>query len=108
RATLESDQAALEQAKLNLAYCEIRAPITGRAGNLLVHPGNLVKANGDNPLVVLNQMKPIFVSFGVPERYLGSLTQQHSRRRLSVEAAAKKDAAMVTGTLTVIDNSVDP
>src|SRR5213593_715464 len=71
RAALESDRAAVEQARLNLAYCEIRAPISGRAGNLLVHPGNLVKANGDNPMVVINQIVPIFATFGIPERYLG-------------------------------------
>src|SRR5215468_306282 len=73
RAALESDRAAVEQAKLNLAYCEIRAPISGRAGNLLLHPGNLVKANGDSPLVVINQIAPIFVRFGVPERYLSEI-----------------------------------
>src|SRR5262245_3360173 len=56
RAALEADRAAAEQAKLNLAYSQIRAPISGRAGNLLLHPGNLVKANGDDPLVVLNQL----------------------------------------------------
>src|SRR5215467_13724696 len=53
RAAVESDRAAVEQARLNLTYCEIRAPISGRTGNLLLHPGNLVKANGDNPLVVI-------------------------------------------------------
>jgi multidrug efflux system membrane fusion protein len=108
RASLDAGRAAIEQAKLKLAYCEVRAPISGRAGNLLVHAGNLVKANGDSPLVVLNQMKPIFVSFGVPERYLGSVSQQHSRRRLPVEVAAEKDGPAATGTLTVIDNTVDP
>src|SRR5262249_41015209 len=108
RAALESDRAAVEQAKLNLAYCDILAPISGRAGNLLLHPGNLVKANGDNPLVVLNQVKPIFVTFGVPERYLGVISQQHSRRKLTVTAAPEKDAMPAVGTLTVIDNAVDP
>src|SRR5438874_5029767 len=109
RAALESDRAALEQAKLNLAYCEIRAPISGRAGNLLMHPGNLVKANGDNPLVVINQIVPIFVTFGIPERYLGELSRQHSRHKLSVEASPEKDSNQaVRGTLVVIDNTVDP
>lgn len=109
RAALESDRAALEQAKLNLAYCEIRAPISGRAGNLLVHPGNLVKANGDNPLVVINQIVPIFVTFGIPERYLGELSRQHSRHKLSVDASPEKDSnRAVRGTLAVIDNTVDP
>lgn len=108
RAALEADRAAVEQAKLYLGYCEIRAPISGRAGNLLLHPGNLVKANGDTPLVVLHQIKPIFVSFGVPERYLNSIAQQHARRRLSVDAAPGKDSVHAAGTLTVIDNTVDP
>lgn len=108
RAALDADRSAVEQAKLNLTYCEIRAPISGRAGNLLVHPGNLVKANGDSPLVVLNQMKPIFVSFGVPERYLSAIARQHSRQKLSVDATSDQDAMPVRGTLTVIDNTVDP
>jgi multidrug efflux system membrane fusion protein len=108
RAALESDRSAVEQAKLNLAYCEIRAPISGRAGNLLLHAGNLVKANGDNPLVVLNQVKPVFVSFGVPERYLSAIAQQQSRRKLIVDAAVDKNSAHTSGTLTVIDNTVDP
>ena len=108
RASLESDRAAVEQVKLNLSYCEIRSPISGRAGNVLLHPGNLVKANDDNPLVIINQIAPIFVSFGVPERYLSTIAQQHSRRRLAVEVAADKEAAeTVKGTLAVIDNTVD-
>jgi membrane fusion protein, multidrug efflux system len=107
RAALESDRATVEQAKLNLAYCQIHAPISGRAGNLLLHPGNLVKANADTPLVVLNQIRPSFVTFGVPERYLRSIAEQHSRRRLKVEASPVKDAPPVSGTLTVIDNAVD-
>jgi multidrug efflux system membrane fusion protein len=108
RAALESDQAAVEQAKLNLSYCEIRSPISGRAGNVLLHPGNLVKANDDNPLVVINQIAPIFVTFGVPERYLGTISQQHARRRLTVEVATDKDAPQTSGgTLSVIDNTVD-
>jgi multidrug efflux system membrane fusion protein len=108
RAALESDRAAVEQAKLNLAYCEIRAPIAGRAGNVLSHAGNLVKANGDSALVVLNQVKPIFVTFGVPEKYLGAIAQHQSRRKLEVEAAPDKNSEHTTGTLTVIDNTVDP
>lgn len=107
RATLESDRAAVEQAKINLAYCEIHAPISGRAGNLLLHPGNLVKANGDTALVVLNQIKPIFVTFGVPERYLNAVSEQQSRYKLAVDAAPDKGSIHETGTLSVIDNTVD-
>jgi multidrug efflux system membrane fusion protein len=108
RAAIESDRAAVEQAKLSLAYCEIHAPISGRVGNLLLHPGNLVKENGDNPLVVLNQVKPIFVSFGVPERYLSSISREHSLHRLAVQASPDKDSEHATGILNVIDNTVDP
>jgi multidrug efflux system membrane fusion protein len=107
RSAIEADRATIEQAKLNLAYCQIHAPITGRAGNLLLHPGNLVKANGENPLVVLNQIRPIFVNFGVPERYLSAISAQHSRRKLKVDVAPEKDAMPVSGTLAVIDNAVD-
>jgi len=108
RASLEADRAAVEQAKLNLAYAQIHAPISGRAGNLLLHPGNLVKANGDTPLVVINQVTPIYVSFGVPERYLNAVSQHHRRRKLGVAVSPEKDAAPVNGTLSVIDNTVDP
>lgn len=107
RATLESDRAALEQAKINLAYCEIRAPISGRAGNLLVHPGNLIKANGDTAMVVLNQLRPIFVIFGVPERYLTAVAQQHVQHKLVVDVSTEKDSKHANGTLSVIDNTVD-
>jgi multidrug efflux system membrane fusion protein len=109
RAALESDQAAVEQAKLNLSYCEIRSPISGRAGNVLLHPGNLVKANDDNPLVVINQIAPIFVTFGVAERYLGEISKQQARRKLQVQVAADKQSTdAVRGTLAVINNTVDP
>jgi len=108
RASLESDRAALEQAKLNLAYSEIRAPLSGRTGNLLMHVGNLVKANDDKPLVVINQIAPIFVTFGVPERYLSLISQQNSRRKLMVEVAQGKESEeTIHGTLAVIDNTVD-
>jgi multidrug efflux system membrane fusion protein len=106
RASVESDRAAVEQAKINLEYCEIHAPISGRAGNLLLHAGNLLKAN-DIPLVVLNQLKPIFVSFGVPERYLGQISREQARNRLVVDASPDKDSAHATGKLSVIDNAVD-
>jgi len=109
RAALESDRSAVEQARLALSYCEIRAPLSGRTGNLLLHPGNLVKANDDNPLVVINQIAPVFVTFGVPERYLGKISQQNSRRKLIVEVSPdKEETETVRGTLAVIDNTVDP
>src|ERR1041385_5689178 len=109
RATLESDRAAVEQAKLNLEYCDIRAPISGRAGNLLVHAGNLVKANGDTPMVVINQISPVFVTFGAPERYLSTISPQRVQHKLKVDATPDNNFAHAAhGILSVIDNAVDP
>jgi multidrug efflux system membrane fusion protein len=109
RAALESSRAAVDRARLELSYCEIRSPISGRAGNLLLNPGNLVKANGDSPLVVINQIRPIFVVFGVPERHLGAIAQKSSGRKLIVQASVDRTAGQgATGTLSVIDNAVDP
>jgi multidrug efflux system membrane fusion protein len=108
RASLESGRSAVDQAKLNLSYTEIRAPISGRTGNLLLHPGNLVQANGDDPLVVINQIAPIYVTFGVPERYLAEIsTRQVSSRKLGIEVSSEGIKGSIRGTLAVIDNMVD-
>lgn len=109
RAALESDRAAIDRARLDLSYCEIRSPIAGRAGNVLLHAGNLVKASGDAPLVVINQVTPIFVSFGVPERYLADVARRNAAKRLSVEVTVDKTSNQAQrGMLSVIDNAVDP
>jgi multidrug efflux system membrane fusion protein len=99
----------VERAKLDLSYCDIRAPISGRTGNLLMHAGNYVKANGDTSLVVINQIEPAFVSFSVPEDKLAEIRKLSAAGRLKVLATTKdtpdKPAA---GTLSVVDNTVDP
>ena len=107
RANLKVDESAIERAKLDLGYCEIRAPIAGRAGNLLVHAGNLVKVN-DVPLVVINRLTPVFVSFNVPDKHLAAIRQFSAQRKLAVVATPRDNpAAKAVGYLSVVDNVVD-
>lgn len=106
RAALESNLAAVDKAKLDISYCKIHAPIAGRTGNLLVHPGNLVKIN-DVPLVVIHQISPVFVSFSVPERYLGEI-RRIGTAKLGVRVSLQEEPSQaVSGQIAVIDNSVD-
>jgi multidrug efflux system membrane fusion protein len=108
RAAIESDRSTVDRAKLDLTYCEIRSPISGRAGNLLVHAGNYVKSNGDTTLVVINRLRPVFVTFGVPEDKLAAIRQGERVRKLTVQATPQDSAAKVAqGVLSVIDNTVD-
>jgi multidrug efflux system membrane fusion protein len=107
-ATVRGDEAALENARLQLGYCEIRSPLDGRAGSVLVHQGNLVKAIDGGPLVVINRIDPVYVTFSIPEARLAELKQAMSARRLVVEAQAQGDAtAPVRGELSFVDNAVD-
>ncbi|HEY3839430.1 MAG TPA: efflux RND transporter periplasmic adaptor subunit, partial [Bryobacteraceae bacterium] len=107
QASLKVDESAVERAKLDLSYCEIRAPIAGRVGNLLVHAGNLVKVN-DVALVVINKISPVFVSFNAPETRLESIRRYSAERKLPVEVTSRDDpGTKVTGYLSVIDNTVD-
>jgi multidrug efflux system membrane fusion protein len=105
RAVVAADRAAAENARLQRSYCEIRSPLDGRTGSLMVHAGNLVKANDTAPLVVINQVEPVYVQFSVPEDNLALLRQ---RAGAKVDAAPQQGGAPIaSGTLTFIDNNVD-
>jgi multidrug efflux system membrane fusion protein len=107
-AALAVDQAALDGLQLQLEFTEIRAPIAGRAGRVLVQPGNLVKADDTTPLVVINQLSPIYVSFALPQSLLGRVRGAHSGNDpLAVTARAEGVAATERGELAFVDNAVD-
>jgi multidrug efflux system membrane fusion protein len=108
RASLALDRAQVEQARLQLGFASIASPINGRAGHVLVQEGNLVGKSGDDrPLVVINQVQPIFVSFSVPERHLPEIQKQAALGQLRVEAQNAEGLVLDTGELASIDNAVD-
>ena len=107
-ATVQADRAVLENAKVQVLYATINAPISGRTGTLLVHEGNLVRANDTAPLVVINQVSPINVSFGIPEGQLPDLKRYMAQGTLRLDATPPNETESSRGTITFIDNSVDP
>jgi multidrug efflux system membrane fusion protein len=107
--TLAADRAAVENATVQLQYATIAAPIAGRTGALMVHEGNLIRANDVAPLVVINQVSPIYVSFAIPESRLSELKQYIARGSVKVEALAPNDPGPPSvGRITFVDNTVDP
>ena len=93
-AAVKADEAAVENARLQLQYCYIHSPIDGRVGQLLVHEGNVVEAN-DTLLAVINQVRPVYVSFSVPEQDLPEVRQRAARRQAagaSLRAASRRHA----------------
>ncbi len=109
QAALDSDRAQAEAARLNLSYCTITSPIDGRLGARLVDKGNLVQSTGNTTLVNITQIKPIFVSFTLPQNTLDELRRQQNRRPLAVDAVAGDGQTTIAeGKLTLVDNMVDP
>ena len=108
-ATARASQAALENARLNAEYCVIRSPLDGFVGRTLLQAGNLVKANDVNPLLVINQVRPIYVNFAIPERDLPEVRKYQAQSPLPVDVVPT-DPGMPrpSGRLIFIDNAVDP
>jgi len=107
RAAVEADQANVDNARLQVVYCTITAPIEGRTGNLNVKMGNLVKADDTTPLVTVNQIRPIFATFSVPAQLLPQLTK-HNGNRIGVTARLPQNTgAPEEGELAFVDNAVD-
>jgi multidrug efflux system membrane fusion protein len=106
-AVVRGSRAAVETARIQLQYCSIRAPLDGRTGSLLVQPGNIIKAS-DVPIVVINQVTPIYVTFAVPEQNLPEIKKHMTVGALKTEAIIPGDEQPpVEGVLTFVDNTVD-
>ena len=108
QAVVEADKAAVDNAKVQLSYCYIYSPVNGRVGSFLINEGNLVRVNDGAPLVVINQISPIFVSFAVPEQYLTALKRHMASGKLLIDASFPSDEGRPEqGRLEFIDNAVD-
>lgn len=108
-ANVRADEAAIQTAKLQLEYSTVRAPISGRTGQVLIQRGNLVKANDTKPLVVINRMDPVYVTFAVPEQQVGAVRRAMGAGTVVVRATGPEtNAAPVEGRLVFVDNAVIP
>jgi multidrug efflux system membrane fusion protein len=107
-ASMQADEAAVQTARLNLEYCAIRAPITGRTGDLLVHAGNLVKPDADTAMVVINQVHPVYVDFAIPEQQLPAVREFMAEHKLPVQVSLpEQQGPLESGELSFVDNAVD-
>ena len=108
QAAIKGDTAQIENAKLNLSYADIRSPIDGRLGARLVDTGNLVHASDNTPLVMITEVKPIFVSFTLPQETLDEVHENNKQAPLVVRAYSGDDKKQLAeGKLTLIDNMID-
>ncbi len=108
-ATLQGDKAAIDNAKTQLDYTTIRAPLSGRAGARLIDQGNMVRSSEGTGLLSINQIKPIYVIFTLPQDVLDDVVAAEKRGPVRVDAYKRDDKTPIdTGTLTLIDNQIDP
>lgn len=108
KGSIAADKAAIETARLNLTYADIRAPIAGRTGQRLVDVGNLVQAGQPTSLVTITQIRPIFVNFTVPQDYADAIRHNQQAGALTVLAYASDDKTLLAeGRLSLIDNQID-
>jgi membrane fusion protein, multidrug efflux system len=106
---VRTDQAQIDNAKLQIVYCHITAPFSGRVGLRQVDPGNIVHAADTNPMLILTQLQPIAVIFTLPEDQLPSVSSHMKQGTLEVDAFSRDDQTkLATGKLLTIDNEIDP
>lgn len=107
QAVVSADGAALQNTQVQSSYTKIYAPMDGRAGNILVTEGNVVQANGTNPLVTIAQVTPIQVSFSVPESNLPEIQKRTENGKLKVAVNFAGSNAPIDGVLSFVNNTVD-
>ena len=108
RATAESNRAQLENLKVQLGFCTIRAPISGRISMANVKVGNFVRQADTQPMATINQMAPVYVSFTVPQKNLPDIRKAIAAETATVEAVIPGDQKRASGQVTMIENTVDP
>jgi multidrug efflux system membrane fusion protein len=110
-ALVKADQAAVENLRLQLGYCSIRSPISGRTGSLMIQKGNLVKGNDENKsLVTVHQIEPIYVTFAVPEKYLGEINRRTKEDKMEVQVYTPENSAgaePIAGVVSFVNNAVE-
>ena len=108
QATVRGDEAMVENAKLQVEYTTIRSPITGYAGKIMIQQGNLVRAGDAAPLVTINQVVPVFVTFSVPEQNVSEIRAYQAKGVLKVEAKLPNATTTpAAGRVSFVDNSAD-
>lgn len=107
-AAVAADKAAIENARVQLQYCSIYSPINGRTGNLMIHQGNMIKANDTPFLVSINQVEPIYATFTIPEQSLADIKKYEAKgKTLEANALIPNDSRPAVGRLSFLDNTVD-
>jgi len=107
QALVNADRAAVTQAQVKLRFSSIRAPLDGRTGDLNFYAGDLIKANDTNPLVIINRISPVYVTFTIPEAKLSLLRRAMTSQTLNVTAQVPNDTHRAEGSLSFMNNAVD-
>lgn len=107
RGALKADHAALENLKVQLSYCTVRAPISGRISQAAVKVGNFVRAADVAPIAMINQMAPVYVTFTIPQRNLPDVRHALAAETANVEVIIPGDSRRANGVVTMIENAID-
>jgi multidrug efflux system membrane fusion protein len=107
RAAIMADRAILENLKVQLSYCTIRAPISGRISQASVKVGNFVRSADVAPIAVINQMAPVYVTFTLPQKYLPDVRRAIASETAAVDVLIPGETRRATGTVTMVENSID-